>query len=86
MASQLASSIGSVHTTTRKRKALEDLSQNLNTMKSRKRNNDLSKDPVRSKIEKAKVVDQSVIIVAKRKVKSLVVYMSASLVRQQEMV
>jgi hypothetical protein len=35
---------------------------------------------------KAKVVDQSVIIVVKRKVKSLVVYISTSLVRQQEIV
>jgi hypothetical protein len=48
MASQLASSIGSIYTTTSKRKVPEDLSQNLNTIKARKRNEDLSKDPVHS--------------------------------------
>jgi hypothetical protein len=48
MASQPASSIGSIRTTTHKRKVPEDLSQNPNTIKVRKYNKDLLKDPIRS--------------------------------------
>jgi hypothetical protein len=86
MASQPASSVGSVRTTTRKRKAPTDLSQNPNTVKARKRNEALAKDPIRAKIEKAKAADQGAITVAKRKVVSSAAYKSASPSRQQEMV
>jgi len=46
-----------------------------------KYNNNLLKDLIYSKIKKVKVVDQSIIIVVKHKVKSLVVYISTLLVR-----
>jgi hypothetical protein len=86
MVSQPASSIGSVRTTTCKRKVLIDLSQNPNTVKAYKRNEALAKDPICTKIEKAKAADQGAITVVKCKVVSSVVYKSALLSRQQEMV
>jgi hypothetical protein len=75
-----------VYNTGRKRKAQEDLSQNPHTIKARKRNEALSKDPIRGKIEKAKAADQSAITVAKRKVVSSAEYISASPEKQKEMV
>jgi hypothetical protein len=45
------------NTTSRKRKVLEDLSQNPNTIKAYKHSYKLSQDPIRSKVKKAKAVD-----------------------------
>jgi len=83
MASQPTSSVG---TTSRKRKATEDLSQNPHTLKARKRIEALAKDPVRGQVEKAKAADQSAITVAKRKVVHSAEYLSASPAKQEEMV
>jgi hypothetical protein len=83
MASQPTSS---VRTTSRKRKAQEDLSQNPNTMKARKRNEAIAKDPIRLKIERAKAADQSAITVAKGKVVRSVEYMNAAPAKQHKMI
>ncbi len=61
-----------------KRKASKELSTNPNTVKARKRMIDISLDPVRVQIEKAKSADQAAITYAKKKLRKQNAYMSAT--------
>ena len=79
-------STSSVHTPSGKRKAPADLSQNPHTVKARKRNEAISQDPIRAKIEKAKAADQSAITVTKRKIVKSAEYINVLLEEQQEIV
>jgi hypothetical protein len=61
-----------------KRKATSQLSSNPNTAKARKRNENISKDPIRHKVEKAKAADQGAITYAKKKLVKSDEYQAAS--------
>lgn len=68
----------SEHTPPRKRKAPSLLSDNPHTVKVRKRNEAISQDPVREKVEKAKRADQGAITYAKSKLMATNAYQRAS--------
>jgi hypothetical protein len=62
----------------RKRKAKGDLSTNPHTVKARKRNEKISQDPIRQKVEKAKQADQGAITYAKKRLLKSEAYIQAS--------
>jgi len=71
-------SSSSSNSTSRKRKASEELSENIHTVKARKRMEKISQDPIREKVEKAKQADQGAVTYAKKNLLKSAVYSQAS--------
>lgn len=70
----------------RKRKAEHELSTNPHTVKARKRNEAIQKDPITLQIEKAKAADQGAITYAKKKLVNTEEFQNASVDEQATMI